>query len=72
MESAGDQVDMDIDDREAEQARFQRLDPLLDRRDEVARDRAADDAVLEHKARATLSGFVDDDIGELAVRPIAA
>src|SRR6185312_2154155 len=69
VEPAGNQIDMNIDDREAERPRFQRLlDPFLDRRDEVARDRAADDAVLEDKARTSLQRLhVDDDVGELAV-----
>ena len=42
-------------------------DALLDRRDELLRDHAADDVVLEHEARAALARLdLHDDVAVLA------
>ena len=65
-----DQLDLHVDHRIAgEDAVLQRLlDALLDRADVLARDRAADDLVLEDEALARLRRLhVDDDVAVLAL-----
>jgi hypothetical protein len=53
MELAGDQIDRGIDNRKSQRAVAQRFDhPFFDRRDVIARDRAADHAVGKSEARA--------------------
>ena len=56
MVAAVDERDLDVDEREAgEDAAVARLaDALLDGRDELLRDDAADDLVVEDEARAAL------------------
>ena len=69
MELAGDQIDRDIDDRKADRSMEQRLNhTFLNRRDIVARDGPADDAVGIGKAGAARQRFhLDRYIGELSV-----
>ena len=72
MVRAIDQLDLDVHHRVSGQhavlERF--LDALLDRRDVLARDHAADDLVLEHEARARLGRLHVDD--HMAVLSLAA
>src|SRR5690349_15616544 len=69
MELAGNQVDRKIDNREAKRAVVQGFDDaLLDRRDVVARDRAADDAVLEREpGTARQRADLDRAVGKLTM-----
>ena len=69
MVAAVEERDLDVDHRVAgEHAAAHRLaDALLDRRDELLRDDAADDVVLEDEARAALAGLdVDEHVAVLA------
>ena len=69
MVGAVDELDLDVDDREAgEDAGLHRLrDAGVDRRDVLPRDRAADDLVLELVAGARLvRRHVDHDVAVLA------
>src|SRR6516165_8882264 len=63
----GDQIDRDVDDREAERAAAERFDhPFLYCRDVIARDRPADHAVGERKAGTARQRLdLDRDVGEL-------
>ena len=69
MEGAVNQLGLDVHNRVAGQdAALQRLfNAGLSRADELARDRATDDAVFEDEAGARLERFdVKDDVAELA------